>query len=185
MGEADMPAIVHYNRDRRRSSFTRPMRDPEEIMEGLRSLKAAKRELGRTMSLSGDKRRESREYGYVASYIFGHHYSPNHTPVRSSIPSFIRAIVCLSVYLSVCPSVFHPHSILPPFLSYLSHHHRSRSLDRCSERSVFVQKRRSADRIFLVGQRRAYRTHANICFLRELTRMRSKLKRRFIDLWIS
>ncbi|XP_034194191.1 regulating synaptic membrane exocytosis protein fife isoform X2 [Osmia lignaria lignaria] len=60
MGEADMPAIVHYNRDRRRSSFTRPMRDPEEIMEGLRSLKAAKRELGRTMSLSGDKRRESR-----------------------------------------------------------------------------------------------------------------------------
>ncbi|KAK1136531.1 hypothetical protein K0M31_001082 [Melipona bicolor] len=60
MGETDMPAIVHYNRDRRRSSFTRPMRDPEEILEGLRSLKAAKRELGRTMSLSGDKRRESR-----------------------------------------------------------------------------------------------------------------------------
>ncbi|XP_071860837.1 regulating synaptic membrane exocytosis protein fife [Bombus fervidus] len=60
MGEADMPNIVHYNRDRRRSSFTRPMRDPEEILEGLRSLKAAKRELGRTMSLTGDKRRESR-----------------------------------------------------------------------------------------------------------------------------
>lgn len=62
MGETEMPTI-HFNRDRRRSSFTRPMRDPEEILEGLRSLKAAKRELGRTMSLSGDKRRESREYG--------------------------------------------------------------------------------------------------------------------------
>ncbi|XP_012344430.1 regulating synaptic membrane exocytosis protein 1 [Apis florea] len=59
MGETEMPTI-HFNRDRRRSSFTRPMRDPEEILEGLRSLKAAKRELGRTMSLSGDKRRESR-----------------------------------------------------------------------------------------------------------------------------
>lgn len=62
MGEADMPAIVHYNRDRRRSSFTRPMRDPEAILEDLRSLKVTKaRELGRTMSLSGDKRRENRE----------------------------------------------------------------------------------------------------------------------------
>ncbi|XP_018053303.1 PREDICTED: regulating synaptic membrane exocytosis protein 1 [Atta colombica] len=60
MGEADMPAIVHYNRDRRRSSFTRPMRDPEEILEGLRALKATKGELSRTMSLSGDKRRGSR-----------------------------------------------------------------------------------------------------------------------------
>ncbi|CAL7945714.1 unnamed protein product [Xylocopa violacea] len=60
MGEADNAPIVHYNRDRRRSSFNRPMRDPEEILEGLRSLKAAKRELGRTMSLSTDKRRETR-----------------------------------------------------------------------------------------------------------------------------
>ncbi|XP_077264396.1 regulating synaptic membrane exocytosis protein fife isoform X3 [Temnothorax americanus] len=60
MGEADMPAIVHYNRDRRRSSFTRPMRDPEEILEGLRALKATKGELSRTMSLSGDKKRGSR-----------------------------------------------------------------------------------------------------------------------------
>ncbi|XP_018353943.1 PREDICTED: regulating synaptic membrane exocytosis protein 1 isoform X2 [Trachymyrmex septentrionalis] len=61
MGEADMPAIVHYNRDRRRSSFTRPMRDPEEILEGLRALKATKGgELSRTMSLSSDKRRGSR-----------------------------------------------------------------------------------------------------------------------------
>nr|XP_012147152.1 PREDICTED: regulating synaptic membrane exocytosis protein 1 [Megachile rotundata] len=69
MGEADMPAIVHYNRDRRRSSFTRPMRDPEEILEGLRSLKAAKRELGRTMSLSGDKRRESRRGERIDSVV--------------------------------------------------------------------------------------------------------------------
>ncbi|XP_026827027.1 regulating synaptic membrane exocytosis protein 1 isoform X2 [Ooceraea biroi] len=59
MGEADMPNVVYYNRDRRRSSFTRPMRDPEEILEGLRSLKAVKGELNRTMSLSGDKRRSS------------------------------------------------------------------------------------------------------------------------------
>ncbi|XP_014478309.1 PREDICTED: regulating synaptic membrane exocytosis protein 1 isoform X2 [Dinoponera quadriceps] len=58
MGEVDVP--VYYNRDRRRSSFTRPMRDPEEIMEGLRSLKAVKGELSRTMSLTGDKRRGSR-----------------------------------------------------------------------------------------------------------------------------
>ncbi|XP_076244802.1 regulating synaptic membrane exocytosis protein fife isoform X2 [Calliopsis andreniformis] len=54
MGEADI--IVHYYGGRRRSSFTRPPRDPEEIREGLQSLKAAQRELGRTMSLSGDKR---------------------------------------------------------------------------------------------------------------------------------
>ncbi|XP_043501097.1 regulating synaptic membrane exocytosis protein 1 isoform X2 [Polistes fuscatus] len=60
MGEADMPIVVHYNRDRRRSSCTRPMRDPEEILEGLRTLKAAKGELNRTMSLTGDKRRGSR-----------------------------------------------------------------------------------------------------------------------------
>ncbi|XP_032672413.1 regulating synaptic membrane exocytosis protein 1 isoform X2 [Odontomachus brunneus] len=60
MGEVDMPAVVYYNRDRRRSSFTRPMRDPEEILEGLRSLKAVKGELSRTMSLTSDKRRGSR-----------------------------------------------------------------------------------------------------------------------------
>ncbi|XP_020291700.1 regulating synaptic membrane exocytosis protein 1 isoform X3 [Pseudomyrmex gracilis] len=61
MGEADMP-IVYYNRDRRRSSFTRPMRDPEEILEGLRSLKAVKGELNRTMSLTSDKRRTSHSF---------------------------------------------------------------------------------------------------------------------------
>ncbi|XP_011141417.2 regulating synaptic membrane exocytosis protein 2 isoform X3 [Harpegnathos saltator] len=60
MGEVDATAVMYYNRDRRRSSFTRPMRDPEEILEGLRSLKAVKGELSRTMSLSSDKRRGSR-----------------------------------------------------------------------------------------------------------------------------
>ncbi|XP_025603106.2 regulating synaptic membrane exocytosis protein 1 isoform X2 [Athalia rosae] len=56
-GEADVPVVV-YNRDRRRSSCARVMRDPDEI---LRSLKAVKGELGRTMSLSSnDKRRGSR-----------------------------------------------------------------------------------------------------------------------------
>ncbi|XP_017792760.1 PREDICTED: regulating synaptic membrane exocytosis protein 2-like [Habropoda laboriosa] len=58
MGEADMPTTVHYSRDRRRSSISRS-RDPEKILEDLRILKAAKRELARTMSLSGGKRRES------------------------------------------------------------------------------------------------------------------------------
>ena len=101
MGEADMPAIVHYNRDRRRSSFTRPMRDPEEILEGLRSLKAAKRELGRTMSLSGDKRRESREYGYVASLLA----SSFRLTIRSSVRPSARQIVHSSVQLFACLSV--------------------------------------------------------------------------------
>lgn len=50
---------MSYNRDRRRSSCTRMFRDPDEI---LRSLKAVKGELGRTMSLSGssDKRGRSK-----------------------------------------------------------------------------------------------------------------------------
>ena len=111
MGETEMPTI-HFNRDRRRSSFTRPMRDPEEILEGLRSLKAAKRELGRTMSLSGDKRRESREYGYVASLFFLglNHFRLNRS--KSFAPPFqfrssIRAD-CLPVCLSV--SFFRPIS---------------------------------------------------------------------------
>ncbi|KAL2712255.1 regulating synaptic membrane exocytosis protein 2 isoform X1, partial [Vespula squamosa] len=72
MGEVDMPIVVHYNRERRRSSCTRQMRDPEEILEGLRTLKAAKGELNRTMSLTGDKRRGSREYKRVFS--IDHHY---------------------------------------------------------------------------------------------------------------
>ncbi|KAF7398713.1 hypothetical protein HZH66_006610 [Vespula vulgaris] len=72
MGEADMPIVVHYNRERRRSSCTRQMRDPEEILEGLRTLKAAKGELNRTMSLTGDKRRGSREYKRVFS--IDHHF---------------------------------------------------------------------------------------------------------------
>lgn len=88
MGEADMPAIVHYNRDRRRSSFTRPMRDPEEILEGLRTLKAAKGELNRTMSLTGDKRRGSREYKRFLAFSW------------PSLRSFVRpSSVCLSVFV--------------------------------------------------------------------------------------
>ncbi|CAG9856212.1 unnamed protein product [Phyllotreta striolata] len=47
------PPPPSYSRDRRRSSCTRMLRDPEEI---LKSLKAVKGELGRTMSLTGDKR---------------------------------------------------------------------------------------------------------------------------------
>lgn len=189
MGEADMPAVVHYNRDRRRSSFTRPMRDPEEILEGLRALKAARRDLNRTMSLVGDKRRESREYDYVASLLAI--ISPNHSLVRpSSLRSSIRAIVCLSVRLSVClsctrrfTSIFHflsstlflyiyflflslslsVYFCVSRFLQLFSHHHCSRSLDRRSARSIIVHQPIEADRIFLVGGRRAYRTHANKC----------------------
>ena len=191
-----MPAIVHYNRDRRRSSFTRPMRDPEEILEGLRSLKAAKRELGRTMSLSGDKRRESREYGYVASLLASSFRLTIRSSVRPSARpsnrSFIRAIVCLSVRLSICLTVFHalvdlflyiPSSLFLFFFSLsLSHTDTLTffvSFSRClsyfltttvlslsivgsSIGSIHPRSTR-ADRIFHVGQRRAYRTHANKC----------------------
>lgn len=54
--DQDIPAVPppsSYSRDRRRSSCTRMLRDPEEI---LKSLKAVKGELGRTMSFAGDKR---------------------------------------------------------------------------------------------------------------------------------
>jgi hypothetical protein len=47
-----------YSKERRRSSCTRG-RDPDEI---LRNLRAVKGELGRTMSLSGEKRMLRREY---------------------------------------------------------------------------------------------------------------------------
>ncbi|XP_060519532.1 regulating synaptic membrane exocytosis protein 1 isoform X2 [Cylas formicarius] len=51
-----VPPPPSYSRDRRRSSCTRMLRDPEEI---LKSLKAVKGELGRTMSLTAEKRRRS------------------------------------------------------------------------------------------------------------------------------
>lgn len=57
--EVEVPAVPppsSYSRDRRRSSCTRMLRDPDEI---LKSLKAVKGELGRTMSLTGDKRHRS------------------------------------------------------------------------------------------------------------------------------
>ncbi|XP_076279838.1 regulating synaptic membrane exocytosis protein fife isoform X2 [Lasioglossum baleicum] len=68
MGETDMPAMQNmsqYHRDRRRSSVSRTLRgDTEEFLEDLRNqgqrMKSVKGELGRTMSVSGDKRRESR-----------------------------------------------------------------------------------------------------------------------------
>lgn len=46
----DLPPI-NFNKERRRSSATRGNRDPEEL---LRQLKAAKGDLGRTMSFSGE-----------------------------------------------------------------------------------------------------------------------------------
>ncbi|XP_025836691.1 regulating synaptic membrane exocytosis protein 2 [Agrilus planipennis] len=52
-----VPPPASYSRDRRRSSCTRMLRDPEEI---LKSLKAVKGELGRTMSFTGDKRNRSK-----------------------------------------------------------------------------------------------------------------------------
>lgn len=98
MGEADLPAIVHYNRDRRRSSFTRPMRDHEEILEGLRTLKAAKGELNRTMSLTGDKRRGSREYKRFLAFSW------------PSLRSFVRpSSVCLSVFVPLHSLVTNSH----------------------------------------------------------------------------
>lgn len=106
MGEADMPAIVNYNRDRRRSSFTRPMRDPEEILEGLRALKANKGELSRTMSLSSDKRRGSREYKYFPCFFW------------PSFRSFVRpSSVCLFAFCTF-PFVSPPQ----PFLLYFTIH---------------------------------------------------------------
>ena len=115
MGETEMPTI-HFNRDRRRSSFTRPMRDPEEILEGLRSLKAAKRELGRTMSLSGDKRRESREYGYVASLFFLglNHFRLNRS--KSFAPPFQFRSSIRADCLPVCLSVSFTHTLVDLFL---------------------------------------------------------------------
>lgn len=52
--------VVHYNRERRRSSVARVVRDPEEVLRSLKKA-AAKGELGRTMSLSNEKRRGSRK----------------------------------------------------------------------------------------------------------------------------
>ncbi|KAG8034861.1 hypothetical protein G9C98_007937 [Cotesia typhae] len=57
--DTEMPS-GYYNRDRRRSSVARSARDPEEVLRSLKKA-AAKGELGRTMSLSSDKRRGSRE----------------------------------------------------------------------------------------------------------------------------
>ena len=59
--EGDTPP-VNYNKERRRSTICRAMRDPDEI---LRSLKAVKGELlGRSGSIS-EKRRSSKFKSYV------------------------------------------------------------------------------------------------------------------------
>ncbi|XP_043252701.1 regulating synaptic membrane exocytosis protein 2 [Colletes gigas] len=61
VGETEMGK--HHNRDRRRSSYSRQMRDTDEFLDNLRSFTTTlpKRELSRTASLTGDKRRDSRQ----------------------------------------------------------------------------------------------------------------------------
>lgn len=116
MGETDM-SITYYNRDRRRSSFTRPMRDPEEILEGLRSLKAAKGELSRTMSLSGDKRRGSREY----KRFFRLSRPSSRSYVSSCLVSSVR--LSLSLYFSIRSRQTHIHTHLSFSPSSFSQNH--------------------------------------------------------------
>ncbi|RZC41585.1 regulating synaptic membrane exocytosis protein 2, partial [Asbolus verrucosus] len=87
------PPPPSYSRDRRRSSCTRMLRDPEEI---LKSLKAVKGELGRTMSLSADKRhrrstsgvssREGRKDSVMEIAETGKENSPPSSPERTSPP---------------------------------------------------------------------------------------------------
>ncbi|XP_072394945.1 regulating synaptic membrane exocytosis protein 2-like [Diabrotica undecimpunctata] len=94
--EAERPAVPpppSYSRDRRRSSCTRMLRDPEEI---LKSLKAVKGELGRTMSLTGDKRhrrssatserRDSRKESVIELTETVKEASPPSSPERTSPP---------------------------------------------------------------------------------------------------
>ncbi|XP_063976966.1 regulating synaptic membrane exocytosis protein 1 isoform X3 [Diachasmimorpha longicaudata] len=58
IGESETPP-VYYSRDRRRSSVARTARNHEEVLKSLQKI-AARGELGRTMSLSNEKRRSSR-----------------------------------------------------------------------------------------------------------------------------
>ncbi|XP_071057526.1 regulating synaptic membrane exocytosis protein 2 isoform X2 [Onthophagus taurus] len=85
------PPPPSYSRDRRRSSCTKMLRDPDEI---LKSLKAVKGELGRTMSFTGEKRhrrtsgastRESTRKDSVAEVIETKE-SPPSSPERTSPP---------------------------------------------------------------------------------------------------
>ncbi|XP_057665301.1 regulating synaptic membrane exocytosis protein 1 [Diorhabda carinulata] len=90
---AAVPPPASYSRDRRRSSCTRMLRDPEEI---LKSLKAVKGELGRTMSLTGDKRhrrssgtserRDSRKESVIELNESAKEISPPSSPERTSPP---------------------------------------------------------------------------------------------------
>ncbi|XP_044762020.1 regulating synaptic membrane exocytosis protein 1 isoform X2 [Coccinella septempunctata] len=93
--DQDVPAVpppASYSRDRRRSSCTRMLRDPEEI---LKSLKAVKGELGRTMSLTGEKRsrrasavssREERKNSVMEIAEVPKEDSPPSSPERTSPP---------------------------------------------------------------------------------------------------
>lgn len=106
----DLPP-VNFNKERRRSSATRGTRDPEEI---LRQLKAAKGDLGRTMSFSGEAKRGPRsKYGsscYVIAcprkFSFGHLYTDFMLPFLSSfvpyllLEAFFRSPVSFWVVLS-------------------------------------------------------------------------------------
>ncbi|XP_011301029.1 regulating synaptic membrane exocytosis protein 1 isoform X2 [Fopius arisanus] len=58
IGDSETPP-VYYSRDRRRSSVARTARNHEEVLKSLQKI-AARGELGRTMSLSSEKRRGSR-----------------------------------------------------------------------------------------------------------------------------
>ncbi|KAF5277056.1 hypothetical protein FQA39_LY06294 [Lamprigera yunnana] len=93
--DVEQPAVpppASYSRDRRRSSCTRMLRDPEEI---LRSLKAVKGELGRTMSFSVDKKHRrstsgpsgrERESSIVPEVPETTKESPPSSPERTSPP---------------------------------------------------------------------------------------------------
>ncbi|GJQ87408.1 hypothetical protein Trydic_g14552 [Trypoxylus dichotomus] len=91
--QEELPAIpppTSYSRDRRRSSCTRMLRDPDEI---LKSLKAVKGELGRTMSFSGEKRHRrstsgasTRERKDSFKEVPESNYSPPSSPDRTSPP---------------------------------------------------------------------------------------------------
>ena len=100
MGETDV-TVAHYNRERRRSSFARPMRDQEEILETLRNLKAqnsGKGELSRTMSLSGEKRRPNRKcpaFRFLSLYLTCTTYI--------CVSHIYISPFLLNIYISKCP----------------------------------------------------------------------------------
>lgn len=111
--------MVYYNRDRRRSSFTRPMRDPEEILEGLRSLKAVKGELNRAMSFSSDKRRASREYRRFSASL-GQSFRSYSSVRRPSVCLYLSLYLLLSIRSSHLSHHFYLHFVTQTFYLSLS-----------------------------------------------------------------